>query len=77
MSQRLYKIRRFSNGKNTDGEPFSNYSLTVPPQIARAIPEGLQFSAELTDAGLLYKPVEKEEVSTPAWVEKYAQPKEK
>lgn len=76
MSSRLYKIRRFSNGKNNDGEAFSNYSLTVPPQIARTIPDGVQFSAELTDSGILYRPVETPEVTTPTWVEKFQEKKE-
>ena len=44
---RTYKIRRFVNGRNSRGEPFMNYSLTVPTDTAMQLPEDLQYACEL------------------------------
>lgn len=69
MNQRTYKIRSFSNGKNRQGEAFVNYSLTIPSHIAEKLPKGMQFYCELTDAGLLFRPVppDQEQVALPEW----------
>lgn len=69
MNQRTYKIRSFSNGKNRQGEPFVNYSLTIPSQIAEKLPREMQFYCELTPDGLLFKPVppDQEQVVLPPW----------
>lgn len=44
---RTYKVRKFANGKNSRGEPFMNYSLTVPTDTATQLPDDLQFACEL------------------------------
>lgn len=69
MNQRTYKIRSFSNGKNRKGEPFVNYSLTIPSNIAEKLPREMQFYCELTPDGLLFRPVppDQEQVVLPPW----------
>jgi hypothetical protein len=69
MNQRTYKIRSFSNGKNRKGEPFVNYSLTIPSNIAEKLPKEMQFYCELTEDGLLFRPVppESDQVVLPPW----------
>lgn len=69
MNQRTYKIRSFSNGKNRQGEPFVNYSLTIPSQIAEKLPKEMQFYCELVPDGLLFRPVppEQEQIVLPPW----------
>lgn len=44
---RTYKVRKFVNGRNSRGEPFMNYSLTVPTDTANQLPDDLQFVCEL------------------------------
>lgn len=79
MNQRTYKIRKFANGKNRRGFPFINYSLTIPAPIAEKLPEDMQFSCELTDEGLLFKPVspDQETVVLPEWAANGTQKPEK
>jgi hypothetical protein len=69
---KTYKIRKFQNGKNKQGQPFINYSLTIPSAVAEALPEDMQFACELTEDGILFKPtaVESEVVSLPSWANK-------
>ena len=69
MNQRTYKIRSFSNGKNRKGDPFVNYSLTIPSHIAEKLPREMQFYCELTPDGLLFRPVppDQEQVVLPPW----------
>jgi len=72
-NEKTYKIRSFENGKRRSGEPFMNYSLTVPTKIARELPKEIRFYCELTDEGILFRPVESgigEGVELPAWAEK-------
>jgi len=68
-AQRTYKIRRFENGQNKNGEPFKNYSITIPGAIAERLPEDMLFTVEVTDDGILLKPYtgEEEAVEMPAW----------
>lgn len=69
-SDKTYKIRKFVNGRRKTGEPFLNYSLTIPVQIAEKLPESIRFTCELTDDGILFKPVTKVEEDTiplPSW----------
>ena len=68
-NQRTYKIRSFSNGKNRQGHPFVNYSLTIPSHIAEKLPREMQFYCELTPEGLLFRPVppDQEQVVLPSW----------
>ena len=44
---RSYKIRKFVNGRNSSGDPFMNYSLTVPTDTANQLPDDLQYVCEL------------------------------
>jgi hypothetical protein len=69
MANRLYKIRQFINGRNRNDEPFLNYSLTVPSQIVEMIPDDIQFTVELTEDGILYRPetVESKPQEIPSW----------
>jgi outer membrane biosynthesis protein TonB len=71
MNQRAYKIRSFSNGKNRKGDPFVNYSLTIPSTIAEKLPKDMQFYCELTEDGLLFRPVppDQEQVVLPPWAQ--------
>ena len=66
---KTYRVRKFQNGKNKDGEPFINYSLTIPSPIAEKLPANMQYACELTDEGILFKPAEDavEEVKLPTW----------
>lgn len=64
-----YKIRKFTNGKNSKGDPFTNYSLTVPAHVAKELPEDVTFSCELSEDGILFRPVAPQEAETtlPSW----------
>lgn len=44
---RTYVIRRFQNGKNASGEPFFNYSITVPTPLATRLPKGMKYACEV------------------------------
>ena len=54
---RTYKIRKYMQGKSKGGGPYSHYSLTVPTNIAEQLPENMQFQIELTDDGILFRPI--------------------
>jgi hypothetical protein len=68
-SNRGYKIRHYTNGKSKDGTQYKNYALTVPNEIAEAVPEGLTFVPRMTDDGLLYEPVHQAKTKLPAWAQ--------
>jgi hypothetical protein len=64
MAERTYKIRSSTAGPNARAV----YRLTVPAEIAEVVPEGKEFTVELNDLGILYKPVEpKPEPELPRW----------
>jgi hypothetical protein len=70
INEKTYKIRTFRNGKRKSGEPFLNYSLTIPTNIARELPEDMRFYCDLTDEGILFRPVAEDEIdgaNLPAW----------
>lgn len=69
MSYKTYKIRRFKNGRSKDGQTFTNYSITIPVEIASQLPDDIRFVCELTDSGILFRPAEKEEtgIELPSW----------
>lgn len=56
-----YKLSKRTNG--VSGADY--YSITVPKDIAELIPDDTKFRVELTDDGILYKPVKTE---LPSWV---------
>lgn len=67
MSKR-YKIRSFQNGANKKGQPFVNYSLTLPREIAERVPADVAFTCEFTEEGVLYRYVGESAPSpVPAW----------
>jgi hypothetical protein len=77
-SVKAYKIRKFQNGRNrTTGDPYVNYSLTIPTEIAEMLPEEMRYECELTPDGILFRPVESEEakVTLPAWAQNGNKPK--
>jgi hypothetical protein len=67
MSGKTYKIRKFKNGQSQSGDDFVNFSLTVPSDIARQLPENLKFSCKLTKEGILFSPVEAGKEELPEW----------
>ena len=66
-SSKGYKIRAYTNGKAPDGSRYKNYALTVPNDIAEAIPNGITFIPRMTDDGLLYEPVDQAKQDLPPW----------
>lgn len=70
INEKTYKIRKFQNGKRKDGKPFINYSLTIPTPIAKELPSDMKFYCQLTEDGILFRPVENgngDTVDLPAW----------
>lgn len=69
---RSYKIRRFQNGKNGDGKPFFNYSITIPTEIATKLPEGMQYVCYIDEEGIHFKPMEEgtPPVELPEWAQR-------
>lgn len=68
---RTYKIRRFQNGKNSRGEAFINYSLTIPTHIAEKLPKDMQYTCEVDEDGIHFRPAASEtrDVELPAWAQ--------
>lgn len=69
MSQqrRGYKIRFYVSGKGKDGIEYRNYSITVPSDIAEALPKEIQFLPKMTEEGLLFEPVDHRQIELPDW----------
>ena len=70
INEKTYKIRTFRNGKRKSGEPFLNYSLTIPTNIARELPNDMKFYCDLTEEGILFRPVDESEIegaNLPDW----------
>lgn len=69
MAGASYRVRRLK--KPDSKNDFDAASLAVPMEIATMLPENVRFSPELTDDGILYRPV-KEVVSEsgeiPSWI---------
>jgi hypothetical protein len=64
---RTYKIRHSVAGTNQR----KVYRLTVPPDLAEAIPNDQEFVPELTEDGILFRPVESApEREVPAWAKR-------
>lgn len=57
---RTYKLRRF----NMNGREY--FTLCVPPDFATELPQDIRFSCELTEEGILYRPVVPAE--EPSWL---------
>ena len=44
-----YKIRRFANGKNAQGDTLYNHSITLPPGLVHQLPEDMRYEIELLE----------------------------
>jgi hypothetical protein len=67
MAERRYRIRSSVAGPGHRRV----YRLTVPPDIATVIPDNTEFAVELTEDGLLYRPVEGDpERELPSWAKR-------
>lgn len=71
MSQqrRGYKIRFYVSGKGKDDIEYRNYSITVPSEIAEALPKDIQFLPKMTGEGLLFEPVDHRQIELPEWAQ--------
>lgn len=62
-----YKIQQ---SKKSNG--YESYSITVPQEIARMVPEGMKFVFQIAEEGILLRPlrtVEDELPPRPAWLD--------
>jgi hypothetical protein len=70
MINAIYRVRHYKQG------PGGNYSLTVPGEIASALPPSIRFTCEMTEEGILYKPVRvswaEATEAMPEWARDYA-----
>jgi hypothetical protein len=60
----VYTVRRH---RRTNGD---QYTLLLPNAIAEVLPAGMRFAVELTDEGILYRPIgpaEPTPADLPAW----------
>ena len=65
MAERRYKIRKSTAGANRSQLV---YRLTVPPDIAAVVPADTEFVPEMTEDGILYRPVTgRSEPPVPSW----------
>ena len=67
MANRTYKIRNSVAGPGQR----KVYRLTVPVEIAEAVPDTVEFVPEMTDDGILYRVAERvTKTQLPAWAKK-------
>lgn len=57
---KTYKLRRFQINSR------DYFTLCVPPDFASELPKDIRFSCELTEEGILYRPVAPAE--EPSWL---------
>lgn len=68
MAERTYKIRKSQAGS---GGKQTVYRLTVPPEIATRVPDDTEFVPEMTEDGLLFRPVaSRPEPDVPSWAKR-------
>jgi hypothetical protein len=68
MAERTYKIRRSQAGSTRQQIV---YRLTVPPDIAANVPEDTEFVPEMTEEGILYRPVtDRPQRELPSWAKR-------
>ena len=65
---RSYRIAAHAQPKDKGREGAQSFTLTVPPKIARLIPAEQEFAPELTEDGILYRPVENTVKEVPSWI---------
>lgn len=64
MLDRRYRVRKTIVGKKKQ----TTYRITVPPELARLIPEDQEFVVVLDEDGLHYRPAPEEEPpEPPSW----------
>lgn len=69
MAARRIKKRKTKTDRGK-GE-YTVYSISIPERVAIQIPEGMRFEPELTEEGLLFRPVlPKQEPPLPKWCNK-------
>jgi hypothetical protein len=65
---RTYRLRAIPNGqRSSDGQRYTNYSFTVPPDIASSVPEGMEFECHMDEDGIHYRPVSSSRSNLPSW----------
>lgn len=69
MSKRRIRQRKTKTTRNNKAYEYTIYSITIPEEIAKNIPEDMRFVAELTEDGLLFRPVVKQH-KHPSWLPK-------
>jgi hypothetical protein len=62
-----YRITSSTGGKSGKQRV---YRLTVPPSIASDLDPELEFEPELTEDGILYRPVVEREAPKPKWAKR-------
>jgi hypothetical protein len=64
---RTYRLRAIPNGqRSSDGQRYTNYSFTVPPEIASKVPDGMEFECSVDEDGIHYRPVSSSRVNLPS-----------
>jgi hypothetical protein len=76
--RKLVKIRgqKFKM-KSRPGKSYRSYHLSVPPDIAKKIPEAMRFTVELTNDGILFRPHKEPDPvppPQPAWLTDASRP---
>ena len=75
--RKLVKIRGQKFRMKSRGKSYTSYHLSVPPDIAKKIPEAMRFTVELTNDGILFRPYkepEKKPDPQPAWLTDASRP---
>lgn len=69
MANSTYKIRKLRKPGTQKGDGYEASSIAVPMEIARLLPEDVKFTAELTEEGILYRPmVSAASTELPSWI---------
>jgi hypothetical protein len=51
------------------------YSIGIPPHVGRELPEDVDYECEITDDGVLFRPVPPSRQSRPRWMQQKQQKK--
>ncbi len=55
MARRSYAIR--TNDVGTTDKKYRQFMISIPREIAELLPSGVEYVPELTDEGILFRPV--------------------
>lgn len=73
MAGSTYKIRKLHK-PGAKGNDYEAASIAVPKEIAMVLPENVKFSVELTEDGILYKPMATPaSAELPSWIKPAAE----